>query len=1210
METMANSKVLISVEDGSLFNELVSFFRNAGFEVITAKFENSLSDEREIDFFVLDVKGATTFLQLVSLQKGHSDNLVPAIVFVSGNDEAVSWYQKGFDEIVFQTDSIELWKVKLQKWISLQQSYYSIIEGQKELVNIVVHNLNTPVVVLNEDGCVETINKVAVDLFGLDSKQIIGVYWAAVIPEEYHEQLIKIYEEAFKGDAVGVNQMELKIKDRLNRLRTWKVSIALNTRVKKFVVTMEDIEPAKGYQRAYYESEQKFLSAMEAVNEVFAVTTIGGIYVDVNSTFITRLGYRKEEVIGKNVLDLNIWSDPSDREHYVSELLSKGVVSNMKVVFKSKTGTLLYGILSGRIVMLNAEKYIFTSVKDSTELENIKTASRILQNIRKAIDTVADADSLLLTLSNEVNKFTCFQDAEFYFFKKSDSRVYCFDTQKVTPCKNHEADILLAGKTEKQNKLVVLSREDIHAELGDLIDKEQNSLPEVWVGIPLGAAHRFFGVIILKSVSRDLLHYQSTFSFIEIIACEISFFLEEKRVESEMVVIRHALNSAASAVVITDVDGNIDWVNKAFTNLTGYSSKEAIGKNPRILKSDKHPQSFYKKLWDTILAGKVWKHELINKRKDGSLYHEENTISPVFDSNGNITRFIAIKQDITKRIKFEEDLKDHLYRQQVLNDILSYYVSTDAIDQPTLITHYLDKIGSYLKADRMCLTEFDEQKNQWGNLYQWSADKDGEHILSGFDDDTLSRIHDWFINNIVNTEKHCSVSKNDFQDEKLRHVFEQKGIGTLICFPLFHKEGKVGFIGIAFSQPDYMLNEAELNLIDIFSFIVINMWIRDASVKELKNAKQQAEEAVKLKTAFLGNMNHEIRTPMNAVMGFSDLMTEASCEEKNDYAKIVLNSAKQLLKLIDDVIFLSRLQSERLPVTLSECKPAELIDTVFQMFLVSDENVNNLDIRMSYPGNLKDFVIISDVDKIQQVITNFVSNALKYTFSGYVEIGFTVEGNSVRFYVKDTGKGIAKEEIPKIFDAFFRSSDVMFSAIRGTGLGLNIAKELVETMGGKIGVVTELNKGSEFYFTLPYKKVLKQKSTKKIKPPITQQWNELKVLVAEDDEDSYLYMEVLLKKRVKVLDRAVDGLQAIKMAMDNEYDLILMDIKMPEVNGLDATRHIKLKKPHSIIIAQTAYAMPEEKRNALRLGCDDYVTKPVKKEVLYEIIEKKVLGRK
>ena len=628
------------------------------------------------------------------------------------------------------------------------------------------------------------------------------------------------------------------------------------------------------------------------------------------------------------------------------------------------------------------------------------------------------------------------------------------------------------------------------------------------------------------------------------------------------------------------------------------------------MKSDKHPQSFYQKLWDTILAGKVWKRELINKRKDGTFYQEENTITPVLDSHGKITRFIAIKQDITERKKFEEDLKQHLYRQQVLNDILSYYVSAESIDQPTLIEHYLDKIGSYLKADRMCLTEYDEQENRWKNIYDWAAEKEKGHILSGLDEDTLPRIHEWFINNIDKSEKYCSIVKDDLKDEKLRYVFEQKEIGTLICFPLFHNERKVGFTGLVFSESGYRMKETELNLMDIFSYIVINMWIRDTSVHELENAKQKAEEAVKLKSAFLANMNHEIRTPMNAVMGFSDLMMEASCEEKDEYSKIILNSARQLLKLIDDVIFLSRLQSERLPVTLSECKPAELIDTVFQMFLVSDENVNNLDIRMSYPGSLKDFVFVSDVDKIQQVITNFVSNALKYTFSGYVEMGFSLERDRVRFYVKDTGKGIAKEEVPKIFDAFFRSSDVMFSAIRGTGLGLNIAKELVETMGGEIGVETELNKGSEFYFILPRKKVPKQKSGKTKKMPARQQWNELKVLVAEDDEDSFLYLEALLKKRVKVLDRAADGLEAIKMAIGNKYDLILMDIKMPEVNGLDATRHIKLKKPHAIIVAQTAYALPEEKKTALRAGCDDYITKPVKKEVLFDFIEKKVLGGK
>lgn len=939
---MKQNIALVSVSRPLLYNKLKHFFKQSDFNIVSTEALRDTTVKKQISFFVVDVSDAQKLLPYILEQKKYSEHILPALIFLSETESPVEWLKMGFDDFLFFKESSELHFVKINKWVLLHQKTLREKSKRQHLLDTLTYNLNAPVIIINKDGNIDDMNQVAVETFGIDKEKILGNHWTLFTPEEYINQLIKVYESINNDYTSGPHFFEFKFYDKLNRNRTWKVSINSDPVSENIVVVMQDTEIYEKSQRAFQQSEQKHL-------------------------FI---------------------------------------------------------------------------------------------------------------------------------------------------------------------------------------------------------------------------------------------------VESELHIIRHALNSAASAVEITDIDGNIIWVNKAFTKLTGYAYEEAIGKNSRILESGKHPQEFYKQLWDTILSGKVWKNELINKRKNGSLYHEESTITPVFDKNGKIIRFIAIKQDISEQKKLEEDLKNHLYRQQILNNILAYYLTEGAVNLKNIIPYYLSEIGAYVKADRLYLTEYDGVEMDYSKFYQWSKKDDNSNILSDLNKNEIIAVKNWFLENIKKNVKVCSFSINEIKNKIIKNIFVKKSIGTLICFPMFHEEQRIGFTGFIFSASDYKMSDDEQNLIDVFSYIIINIWLRNASIKELSNAKQKAEVAIKLKTAFLANMNHEIRTPMNAVMGFSDLMKEATCEEKDDYAKIILSSAKQLLKLVNDVIFLSRLQSEKLPITLSKCKPVEIINTVYQMFLVTDENVNNLDIRISYSSSLSNFIFISDIDKIQQVITNFVSNALKYTISGYVEIGFKVEGQKVRFYVKDTGKGIDKEDVPKLFNAFYRTSDVMFSSIRGSGLGLSIAKELIETIGGEIGVNTEPNKGSEFYFTLPNKPFNKKDKQKKTKASISRNWKDIKVLVAEDNENSFLYLKLLLEKKVKIFDRAVDGLQAIKMAADYDYDLILMDIKMPELNGLDAAHHIKIKKPDVLIFAQTAYAMPEEKKQALSYGCDEYLTKPINKELLYDIIEKKVLSSK
>lgn len=376
---------------------------------------------------------------------------------------------------------------------------------------------------------------------------------------------------------------------------------------------------------------------------------------------------------------------------------------------------------------------------------------------------------------------------------------------------------------------------------------------------------------------------------------------------------------------------------------------------------------------------------------------------------------------------------------------------------------------------------------------------------------------------------------------------------------------------------------------------------------QLIEAKIKAEESDHLKSALLSNMSHEIRTPMNAIMGFSNLLPEANESEKGLYASIIQESSTHLLKLLDDVILLSRLQSEKTPLLLTHFSPADLVEYVYNTFQHADLN-HGLEILKKIPIDHKELIINSDENKIRQVLLCLVSNAVKYTFDGSVEIGFNWINQSIKFYVKDTGIGISEEEQPKIFETFFRGEMANFHAIRGNGLGLSIAQKLVASLGGTITVESHPGKGSCFQFFLPLNEIDLLTNRPSISQKMNKDLSTTTILITEDEQMNYKLLELILKNKVGHLDHANNGQEAIELASRNNYDLVLMDIKMPVMGGLEATKILKARFPHLPIIAQTAFILPEERQNALNAGCDDFLPKPIDKQLLFEMINKYCLN--
>ncbi len=386
---------------------------------------------------------------------------------------------------------------------------------------------------------------------------------------------------------------------------------------------------------------------------------------------------------------------------------------------------------------------------------------------------------------------------------------------------------------------------------------------------------------------------------------------------------------------------------------------------------------------------------------------------------------------------------------------------------------------------------------------------------------------------------------------------------------------------------------------------------RHKTQQSLRIAKQKAEESDKLKSAFLANMSHEIRTPMNAIIGFAELLGDKDLNDelREELLTHINQNSAFLLQLIDDIIDLARIEANELTIKSRRVDIEQIMDELFSSTsdLLTPEKDELIKFTLEHPTNSKPISTYTDPVRLKQILQNLVDNAFKYTESGKITLRYFLQNEeTLRFEVEDTGVGIPPEKHESIFERFNKLEVDKTKIFRGTGLGLAICKNLVERLGGGIGVDSVPGKGSTFYFTLPH---LITQSTEMYPAKDKQQKmnNETaaKILIVEDELSSFKYLQMLIKRDGYQILRAETGIEAIAaMQMHPDIKLILMDIKLPDMDGLTATREIKRLYPKVPIIAQTAFAMSNDENSSREAGCDDYLKKPIRRDVLLKIMNK------
>lgn len=663
----------------------------------------------------------------------------------------------------------------------------------------------------------------------------------------------------------------------------------------------------------------------------------------------------------------------------------------------------------------------------------------------------------------------------------------------------------------------------------------------------------------------------------------------------------------------------IEYINPAIERITGYTPQDHYS-DANLFRSLIYPEDEH--LLEIRAGSKTDFLMPVTIRwikKDGNVIWLEQRNISVYDSDGNIIAIEGIARDITEKRK-DEILKQAIY------SIASATNSTQNLDE--LYTEVHVTILNIMPAKNFYIALYHSETNEISFPYfvdekdKTPAKRPFRHGLTEYVITTGKSI----LCNYECSNRFIKEGKIDLVGESaaiwlgVPLTFEEKTIGVMVVQEYNEEtaysereQSMLEYIStqvaktIVYKQTELKIQEnaeqiriQNIELQDLIGELNLNN-------SELIKAKEKAEESDKLKTAFIQNMSHEIRTPMNAIMGFSELM-EFEIDDKEKllyYTKVIKQRSNDLLDIINELLDIARIESGQLDFKIEPFDLNELINELHTFYLeqnvvVENESINI--IRKEIPQYINS-IVESDHGKLKQIFVNIISNAIKFTSKGRIEFGFhSVTNENVTFYVSDTGIGISEETKEIIFDRFRKSADESVYVKDGLGLGLAIVKGLLMIFKGKIWVESELGVGSTFYFSIPYKPLKTQIIAKESKADISYDWSRYKVLIVEDDNCNVsLFVEYLHGTKINCLVSNTGQSAISTFKSQKDISIVLMDIKLPDINGYEVTAEFKKINSNIPIVAQTAYASDADRKRALEAGCDDFIAKPIKRDELLAI---------
>ena len=930
-------------------------------------------------------------------------------------------------------------------------------------------------------------------------------------------------------------------------------------------------------------SESELRALFASMNDVIIVYDKDGRYVRIAPTNPSLLVRPTDEMVGKYIKEIL----PPELHRQFMETIHEALISSRTIRIEYPLQIAGNNLWFDANVSKLSEDQVFWVARDITDRKINELTQSAITHISESVLSSKTLDELLRSIHEAVQPLLPVRN--FYIAQHDPATNWITFPYHVdemdedwSPRKLGRGLTSYVIRTGKPLR----ATPEIFAELEAAGEVANDGVRSVdWLGIPLRSKQVVSGVIAIQSYDPKVRITEQHQETLSVIALQVSSAIERFLAEREIQKFKLGIDRSDNAVFVTDLEGRIQYANPAFQKVYGFSPEEAIGNTPRILKSGASPDEYYKRFWETLLAGETVSDETINKTKDGRLIPIAGTTSPILDETGKIIGFLAVQQDITERKLSEETLKrrnDYLAASSEIGRLV-----TSTLDLNTIFTRTVnlisERFGFYYAAIYII------EETGFNAVLREATGEAGEKMKAQRYSIVVGSQS--IIGKVAESTEPILVNDTDLEPLYLANPYLLE-TRSEVAIPLRIGSRIVGVIDIqstqveAFTKDDLSVLQS---LADQVAVAIDNARSYELSQQLIKDLR----EVDQLKSQFLANMSHELRTPLNSIIGFSRVILKGIdgpvTEMQQQDLSAIYNSGQHLLGLINDILDLARIEAGKMELNFEEVSLAEMTTSVMSTAkgLVKEKPIQLL---QRIPQNMP--AVRGDTMRVRQVLLNLISNASKFTDEGSITVETTVQKGSTGklealINVIDTGPGISIEDQKKLFQAF---SQVDGSATRksgGSGLGLSICANLVQLHGGRIGVHSEVGKGSTFWFTLPLYHQPQQDipEGKKV------------VLAIDDDPQVIGLYERYLNPQGYYVIPLTDPSKAKEEILRIKPYAVTLDIMMPGKDGWTVLTDLKSDpetREYPVIIC----SIMEQADKGFSLGAADYLVKPLLEEDL------------
>lgn len=1024
---------------------------------------------------------------------------------------------------------------------------------------------------LDNNGKITFCNEALSSVTGKTNQEMVGEYFYECLFPSNLQEKAKSFLDNIINSSGYVNNFEGQIVHKIGKSVILKLSSVVLHNAKGEIagVTLvgENVTEKRKIEEELKRSGEQLKELFDNANDLIQIFGLDGQLQFVNKIWKEKLGYEEDEINKLKIIDI-VHPDYISKTSIVLELILEGkIVDKFDTVFMAKNGKQLY--LTGGVNCTFREgkpiefKGIFHDITDRIRAEQAQSLyykianmaihssniESLFANIHQELSHIIEVKNFYIALIDQENKKLNFP----YYINENNSIV-----ENKFKCK------LSNGITEYamgSNKPLFLYENDIiNLEFHGKIVMT-GKIPKIWLGVPLRISNRVIGIISMQCYSQKNTYSYKDLELLDFISGQVALAIERKQKEHKI------YEQSARLKAIFESSSHLIWsVDKKY-NFTSFNQNyfkankelynlDTIEKNQKSRKSTKlaNDKQFWKEKYQEVFKGKFLHFETSLKSKRGRQeIWKEIYLNPIYQEDGTIHEVSGIAHDITEKKFSDIALQESEEKfRNIFESFQDIYFRCDKKGTITMVSPSVKELLGY----------------------------DSEYVLG---------------NNIINFYPHVDEAKS-----LVRRLIREKSL-TNVDATLKTKSGQdfqlLCNIRLLYKKNKYAYIEGVAHDINK---------LKDANL-ELQRAKEFAERSLKVKENFLANMSHEIRTPMNGVIGTIDLMNNTSLnKEQLRYVQTIKKSSETLLNILNDILDLSKIEAGKFELKKS---PVTLKNTLEKLYALFSQQAQVKDINLYYhlDQNLPEKVMM-DETRFLQVLSNLTSNAIKFTDGeGSINISLktivkTGEKTIIKVVVSDSGIGISQSNVNKLFSSFSQIEDSSTKSFGGTGLGLSISKELCKLMKGDIGVYSALGLGSSFWFTFEAEEtdeeVIDEEELMKNNFKISNFFNEQipKILLVDDNMVNRQVAGEIMKKSGCEVDLAVNGQDSINKASKKDYDVIFMDIQMPDMDGVTATKKIKALgiKKLAPIVAMTAYSMKEDKERFIKSGLDDYISKPIK----------------